>query len=276
VTFSALMACLRLGRSNAALLGVTAALAERFQASVIGVATRQPMQFMFSAGPVPEELIAQDEEGFEDEAESLEAEFRNALIGRARDLHWRAKMEFGRLSEYIANEARSADLVITEFDRGGSLSDPSTGFDVGDLVMRAGRPVLVAPAALRHFAFGRAVVAWKEAPESRRAILDALPLLKAAASVAVVATVGEAELEATRFHLEDVVAWLDCHGVVAEPIAAPSTGDEVGELTAIAQAQGADLLVAGAFGHGSLREWVFGGVTKDLLMRWDRFALLSH
>jgi hypothetical protein len=50
------MVCLRLERPNADLLAVTADLAERFRSSVIGVATRHPMQFMFSGGLVPEEL----------------------------------------------------------------------------------------------------------------------------------------------------------------------------------------------------------------------------
>jgi nucleotide-binding universal stress UspA family protein len=47
-------------------------------------------------------------------------------------------------------------------------------------------------------------------------------------------------------------------------------------LEAIAQELGADLIVAGAFGHSRLREWVFGGVTRDLLLRSDQFTLLSH
>ncbi len=234
------------------------------------------MQVMFSGGLVPEALIEQEAEEFQGEVDSLEAEFRGALVGRARDLQWRSKMELGPLSEYIANEARSADLVITDLDRGGSFSRPSSNVDVGDLLMRVGRPVLVAPAGANHLKLERAVVGWKETPEARRAVFDALPFLKEAASVAVVAIVGEAELEAARFRLEDVVAWLGRHGVGAQAIAAASTGDDARGLTAIARRQGADLIVAGAFGHSRLREWVFGGVTRDLLLHSDRFTLLSH
>ncbi|MGO9773733.1 MAG: universal stress protein [Roseiarcus sp.] len=276
MTFATMMVCLRLGRSNADLLAVTGALAERFQASVVGVATRQPMQFMFTGGLVPEELIEQEEEEFRDEVETLEAEFRAALDGRASDLQWRAKMELGPLSDYIANEARSADLVVTDFDRGGAFSHPSTHIDVGDLLMRVGRPVLVAPPSAKHLNFERAVVGWKETPEARRAVFDALPFLKAAASVAVVAIVRQAELEAARFRLEDVAAWLGRHGVAAEAVATASRGDDASRLTAVAREQGADLIVAGAFGHSRLREWVFGGVTRDLLLRSERFTLLSH
>ncbi len=276
MTFATLMVCLRLGRSNGDILAVTGGLAERFQASVVGVATRQPMQFMFGGGLVPEELIEREAEEFEDEVDRLEGEFRHALQGRARNLQWRSKMELGPLSEYVANEARSADLVITDVDRGGSLFHPSTNIDVGDLLMRVGRPVLVAPAGANDLKLERALVGWKETPEARRAVLDALPLLKAAGSVAVVEIAGEAELEAARFRLEDVVTWLARHGVAAEPIADGSRVDDAGRLKTMARERGADLIVAGAFGHSRLREWVFGGVTRDLLLRSDRFTLLSH
>jgi nucleotide-binding universal stress UspA family protein len=40
--------------------------------------------------------------------------------------------------------------------------------------------------------------------------------------------------------------------------------------------QGADLLVAGAYGHSRVREWALGGVTRDLLLRAERCALVSH
>ena len=40
--------------------------------------------------------------------------------------------------------------------------------------------------------------------------------------------------------------------------------------------EGADVIVAGAYGHSRLREWVLGGVTRDLLLRADMCALVSH
>ena len=36
------------------------------------------------------------------------------------------------------------------------------------------------------------------------------------------------------------------------------------QLEALAKQEAADLIVAGAFGHGKLREWILGGVTRDL------------
>ena len=120
------------------------------------------------------------------------------------------------------------------------------------------------------------VVGWKDTRETRRAAFDALPLLKKAAHVAVVEIAAEEELAAAGTHLDDVVGWLKRHGVVVVSLAAPSTGDDATQLNAIAEEHGADVIVAGAYGHSRLREWVLGGVTRDLLLRADRCSLVSH
>ncbi len=36
-------------------------------------------------------------------------------------------------------------------------------------------------------------------------------------------------------------------------------------ITTVARSIGADVIVAGAYGHGRIREWLFGGVTRWLL-----------
>jgi nucleotide-binding universal stress UspA family protein len=48
------------------------------------------------------------------------------------------------------------------------------------------------------------------------------------------------------------------------------------ELERIAEQIGADLIVAGGYGHSRLREWAFGGVTESFLRRPGCFVLLSH
>ena len=39
---------------------------------------------------------------------------------------------------------------------------------------------------------------------------------------------------------------------------------------------GADLIVAGGYGHTRLGEWAFGGMTRSLLEQERYFTLLSH
>jgi len=44
----------------------------------------------------------------------------------------------------------------------------------------------------------------------------------------------------------------------------------------LARAAGAGLIVAGAYGHSRYREWVLGGVTRELLERAPVPLLLAH
>lgn len=47
-------------------------------------------------------------------------------------------------------------------------------------------------------------------------------------------------------------------------------------LVETARECGADLLVTGAYGYSRLREWCFGGVTRDLLRGTPLCCLMSH
>ena len=275
MTYGTLMVHLELGRSNAGLLQITGDLAERFHASVIGIAACQPMQIVYGDGFISGDIYEQDRQELDKEMKAAEAEFRSALQTRAVTLEWRSTVMFTLLSDYLAREARSADLIITGI-ASGDLFDSSRSVNTGDLVMRAGRPVLVVPSAASKVKLDRVVVGWKDTREARRAVSDALPLLKGASHVAVVEIAVEEELAAARTQIEDVAGWLNRHGIKAECLTSPSTGDDATALYAVAQDQGADLIVAGAYGHSRLREWALGGVTRDLLLRANWCSLLSH
>jgi nucleotide-binding universal stress UspA family protein len=276
MTYTNLMVHLRLGQSNAGLLRVADDLAERFQARLIGVAACQPMRLVYNDGYMPAGLIDDDRQNMARQMAATEAEFRTVTRQRRGDIDWRSTITLGPLSDYLAAEARNADLFIAGVDHKGSPFDVSRNVNIGDLVMQVGRPVLVVPAALGTLKPERILVAWKDTRESRRATLDALPFLKRAAHVAVVEIADEDNLPAARSHLRDVVAWLRCHGVEAEPIASPSSDKDALQLSAVARDQGATVIVAGAYGHSRLREWALGGVTRELLLSPDRCSLLSH
>src|SRR5262245_22271003 len=46
---------------------------------------------------------------------------------------------------------------------------------------------------------------------------------------------------------------------------APTTGPAAAELLHVVKEEKADLIVAGGYGHSRLGEWIFGGVTRELL-----------
>jgi nucleotide-binding universal stress UspA family protein len=275
VTYATLMVHLELRRSNAGLLQIAGDLAERFDAGVIGIATGNPMQVLYDETYVPQDLVEKDRAEIENEMKDAEAEFRRALQGKVRTVEWRSTVTYAPLADYLAREARGADLVIAGLGSSG-MFDGSRRIYTSDLVMQVGRPVLIVPAAVDKLKLERVIVGWKDTRETRRAVFDALPLLKNVAHVTVVEISAEEALVAARARLEDVIGWLKRHGVEAKSLASPSSGGDATQLSAIAHEQNADVIVAGAYGHSRLREWMFGGVTHDLLLRADRCALLSH
>jgi nucleotide-binding universal stress UspA family protein len=269
------MACMSTDRSNTELLAVVADLAQRFSAAVIGVWARQLSMHSSIMAIGPGEPRDHEPDKFRERAEVLEAEFRTAL-SMVSNLRWRAQMTAGPTSQYVANEARAADLLVAAVEPGERIFSSSSEIEVTDLLMRCGRPILMAPAGAAGLKLARTLVCWKDSREARRAVADALPILKASQAVDVVELVSDHEIDPARSRLADVGDWLASHGVEASCVATPLSGAESAQLAAIANDLEADLIVAGAFGHSRLREWAFGGVTRDLLVRAERCTLVSH
>ncbi|WP_428489076.1 universal stress protein [Rhodopila sp.] len=273
MTYSTLMVNLELGQSNSGLLGVTNELAKRFGAAVIGIAARQPMQIVYADGCyVSPELIDDEREEIDKELGLAEAEFRDSV--NVPNIQWRSRVSFEPPSDYVVKQARRADLLLTGMPSRNRAD--STRLTASELVMQSGRPVLVAPKAPVRASLERVVLGWKDTRETRRAALDAVPLMKRAKHVTVIEIAADEDLAEARERLTDVAHWLNGHGIAAETLASRSTDDDAHQLNALAHAEGADLIVAGAYGHSRLREWALGGVTRDLLLRADCCTLLSH
>jgi nucleotide-binding universal stress UspA family protein len=274
MTYATLMVHLELARANAGLLRLAGDLAARFDAGIIGIAACQPMPMYYADG-YSGDMIELDRAEMAKEIKAAEDEFRSALQGKVANVEWRSTVAFGLVADYLACEARAADLILTGIASGG-MFDSSRAVNTGDLLMQAGRPVLVVPLAAEKLKLEQVLVGWKDTREARRAVVDALPFLKQAARVTVAAIASADDMAASRTQLEDVARWLRRHGVAAFALASPASGNDATALYTLAQDQGADLIVAGAYGHTRLREWVLGGVTKDLLLSKDRYSLVSH
>lgn len=275
MTYATLLVHLELGRPNTGLLKIAAELAGRFHAGVIGIAARQPLQMVYGGGYVVGDLYERDRDDLAAAMKAVELEFRTALVTHIPSVEWRSSQMYGDPADYLANEARAADLIVTGVASGDFL-DASRAVNTGDLIMQAGRPVLLVPAAATTLKLDRALIGWKDTRETRRAVSDALPLLKHTTSVTVVEIAAEDELVQARGRVDDVVAWLSRHGIKSEGLARLSTGNDAVALYELGQDSGADVVVAGAYGHSRFREWVLGGVTRELLLSANRCALVSH
>jgi len=184
-------------------------------------------------------------------------------------IEWRSAFESP--GELLLREARAADLLV--IGRGRSEYDA----DPGVIVLRAGRPVLLVPDTAAALPLRRVVVAWKDTRECRRAVRDALPFLQQAKEVLLV-EVGENKSESqAKNNLPDVAAYLVRHRViVAAEVRRRPHGSVATELLHVVEEEKADLIVAGGYGHSRLGEWIFGGVTRELLTASPVCCMLSH
>jgi nucleotide-binding universal stress UspA family protein len=267
---------LAVGEPNTFVLKVAADLASRFDAAVIGIACCQPMELTYAAnGFYSADAVQGDRDELEAEIRAAEVEFRSVFSGSAGAQDWHAAVLLGVLAEYVSRHACEADLIITA---GGAKTFPNSSRCslTGDLIMQVGRPVLLLPRQKTDFSLDNVLVAWKDTREARRAIVDALPVLKLAKQVTVAQFVANESLAEAEEHLKSIGRWLSGHGITASLITLGSDGEDMLALNALLTQRSVDLVVAGAYGHSRMREWILGGVTRDLLLRESIPAMLSH
>lgn len=189
---------------------------------------------------------------------------------------WTSTAELGAPLVF-ARQALYADLVVL------GQHDPSdTGLGsappqfVETVLSRSGRPAVVVPYTgdvSEHFE--TVLVAWKDTPEAARAVAAALPLLRRARRVHVLAWGWHpAEVEGGAM---DPVQYLRAHGIESQWHDEGAEPHDIGEqMLSRASDLGAQLLVMGAYGHSRAREWVLGGATRTLLQSMTLPVLMSH
>jgi nucleotide-binding universal stress UspA family protein len=197
--------------------------------------------------------------------ERVSATFR-LVCGSDATTHYR-ELE-GDRRQLLAVAARTADLVVLGK---GSSDSHETQLVVEHLALAAGVPVLMLPSTIPDQIGQTVVVGWNDSREATRAAHDALPFLATARRV-VLCAVGE---EAAA-HVDDAASMLLRHGLESRPQVVKITEGSAGRvLCEQAQNFNADLLVMGAYGHAKLREVVFGGATRHVLMNTPVPVLFS-
>ncbi len=166
---------------------------------------------------------------------------------------------------WLLMHARHSDLVVLGRRRN---RDYLPGGLIEELLARGGRPVVIAGDSAPRSVTGTVVVCWKETAEAARAVGAAVPLLRSARRVVLLAIEEQGGASAEQLeHLAGELAW---HGVDADvSIDGEASRPAAQQLLTRAAELQADLLVAGAFGRGALRERMFGGVTRTLLEHAD-------
>lgn len=259
---------------SAALIRCALDLAERHGAAVFGVAAVQP-----AAAPVGFDGAALASAWYVEERERAEAALKlteerfYSLVPKATRHGFRSFLDSPNAG--LEAMAHRADLVMVG-SHASQRPDHHRHLDVGELVLAAGRPVLLVGSGVTQVWADRIVIAWKDTREARRAVSDALPLLKSASEV-MIAVVDEGDGHAARQSADELSAWLDSHAVnPRSAVLEMHSGGLAATVAAAAEGMGADLIVSGGYGHSRLREWLLGGMTRELLAETTVNRFLSN
>lgn len=179
----------------------------------------------------------------------------------------------GTMAREIGGHAQYSDLVVLPRPYGDDVSGSAAEAFAGAL-FDGDATVLVCPAGTEQVAPDTAMIAWNGSREALSATRRAIPFLKQAKSVEIVLvdTLTDQPDPGERLAL-----MLSRHGIKVDIITQPRSPEPVSEtLLRRGRELQAGLLVMGAYGHSRLREYLVGGVTRDLLSRTTVPVLLAH
>lgn len=198
-------------------------------------------------------------------AEERKTEAANRIAVETRLAHEQTPWDWidatGDVTRCLMREAGLADLIVVNCKRDRLFQVEPRGV-VSNIATQARCPVLAVPDNVRGVdVTGPVVIAWDGSPPVMATLRAGVPLLKLAASVELI-TVGEqdgAPAEAAAAYLSRH----DIHATVRRIAAGGDTPDA--QIIEACAAAGAGYCLMGAYGHGRLREELFGGVTRRML-----------
>lgn len=266
MTYKSILVHAEPSQAGVARVRAAVALARACEARLIGLGARA-----FDPMPDPGGLsVMKLKEIVESELAAAEKMFRQEAAALSAMLEWRAEMDYPTAA--MMRHVAAADILFT--GHGVDAVPPERQAGCADLIMAAGAPLISVPQGAS-LGWRNVIIGWKNMRETRRAVADALPLLKLADKVHVVRFAPNDETPAPA--LDDIVARLKLHGVRAEGQVQRRGDNAVADdIIAAADAVNAGLIVAGGYGHSRLREWALGGVTQGLLQKSTRCVLFSH
>jgi len=192
-----------------------------------------------------------------------------AGAGEGPAAEWRE--EAGRQNAVAGMLGRVFDLITLE--RPAKLASLAEA-TLEDALFESGRPVLMAPPTPLGSIGERVLIAWNGSTETARTVGFAMPFLERAGSVQVVSVEGAMTPGPSA---EDLAQNLARHGIPAIARHVTPRDRSPGEVFIDeAKAIGADLMVKGAYTQSRLRQMIFGGATRHIIMEATMPVILAH
>jgi nucleotide-binding universal stress UspA family protein len=253
-------------------------VARRFNSHIVGLHSLTTEYAVVFGGEMGFSISSEidrtlEREGHErrDQARRLFRDFMNARgvpIGPASapgyngpSASWRE--EDGRQNAVVGMSGRVYDLIIVEQpEKLASIAEAT----LEDALFESGRPVLMVPKT-SGAALGETIaVAWNGSTETATTVALGMPFLQQARHVVVVA-VGSHDMPEPGPGGEELVRSLETHGLSVSLRSAVGRQKAMGEsFLKEAMAAGADLMLKGAYTQSRIRQMIFGGATRHIIM----------
>ena len=257
---------------NQARIDAATALAAAHGAHITALYMIPPFNIpVYAAVPIPSDIADRYYADEEAAAKPVLDAFEAALKAQgdvAGEVHVTRSLPLDALQD----NAAFADLIVLGQPQEAGY-DPATDSLIGDIAMSAGLPVLAIPRVGDYDTIGKNILlAWTRRRESTRAVREALPLLERAERVLVLRANPpddgrEAELGA---YLARHDVKVDIKDVTVKDV---TVADAI--LNTVSD-EGCDLIAMGAYGHSRVREYAFGGVTRDIIRHMTVPTLFAH
>lgn len=180
------------------------------------------------------------------------------------------------LARLAARQARWADLFVATCPYRKDASDDWAELVEAVLIESGHGLMLIPPGAPARDAIRRVVIGWRDCREAARAVAEALPLIAHSTRTDVIYAISKDDEEVAR-SADDLAAHLDRHGAKVEIHPVDRGSRMPGEiLMEQARQWSADLIVMGGYGQSRLREWLWGGTTREVIAATDIPLLLAH
>lgn len=211
-------------------------------------------------------------EALQEEAVKVQTRLEDQLS--KEDVSWSYETTTSAVVPELLRSAALSDIVFIgrqprkrEFSRTG----PSL---LGELVCSVRTPLCIPGDRAEPLdSFGKAVIAWNGSFEAANAVRAAIGLLKMASDVRAIRCAEEKE---AAFPNTRLLEYLSQHGIHAELETRSPRSDFSTDLVDYASKAGASYMVMGGYSHSRAGEFLFGGVSRELLRECPITLVMAH
>lgn len=178
----------------------------------------------------------------------------------------------GNFADCVTQAALLSDLVVFSAPRDDERAGISEAIEA--VLLEARRPVLLSAKPIAPGFHEKIAIGWNASVESAQAVSAALPLLKRAKNVEILAV---EQVDAPCAKCGELVEYLSLHGVGATAREIKAAERPVADvLLEAAAASGSGLLVLGGYSHSRWRELFVSSTTRQAITQADIPLFLVH